>query len=328
MCVFIQQIRYLIIMKTQIVLLFFFLSSFTHLPPAEYEVAWAEGEFLYQATGQTKWQKVESAAKKIQLSLTDKVKLSKGAQVIITAKDGSGYLLNTVGEWRLQQLLNKPNGALSPSIAKQYLGAMMKHINHTEKSIDEYAEGYMRKKGLVNRGPGLTAPLMVSPQYESVLETNSVTFSWKSKGKTPAYSFALYDDWNETESPIWEKEVADTTLLINLDKELLESDRTYYWSVAPKNTPMGVRYAFKRIKNEDLKLFEQKLKDLQTDLKYSKGMNAFVKAALYEENQFYPEANREFQNALRLEPSNRLFRQSYALFLARNGQVDDAKKYL
>ncbi|MFN3380444.1 MAG: tetratricopeptide repeat protein, partial [Runella zeae] len=237
------------------------------------------------------------------------------------------FLLNTAGVWRFQQLIDQPQ-IKSPSMVKQYLGFLMQHINHAEKSIDEYAEGYMRKKGLVNRGPGLTAPLMVSPQFESNLENETVTFLWKSKPRTTSYTFAIYDDWNANADPIFVKEIPDTSLQVSMDKALLESDRLYYWSVVPQNTTQSIRYAFKRLKNDDLKKFEEKLIALQTDLKFNKAMNAFLKAGLYEENYFYPEANRQFLNALELEPKNQLFRQSYALFLARHGQLDDAKKYL
>ncbi len=303
------------------------LVAFFPTPLIQYEIAWIEGDFWHQPSGQVKWQKLENKTKQVAINPADKIKIGKGAQIIVTGKDGSGYLLNKAGVWRLQQLIDQPQ-IKSPSMVKQYLGFLMQHINHAEKSIDEYAEGYMRKKGLVNRGPGLTAPLMVSPQFESNLENETVTFLWKSKPRTTSYTFAIYDDWNANADPIFVKEVPDTTLQVSMDKALLESDRLYYWSVAPQNTTQSIRYAFKRLKNDDLKKFEEKLIALQTDLKFNKAMNAFLKAGLYEENYFYPEANRQFLNALELEPKNQLFRQSYALFLARHGQLDDAKKYL
>ncbi len=292
-----------------------------------YTIAWVDGEFWYQPTGQVQWQKVENSNEKKSLNATDKVKIGKGAQVIIIAKDQSGFLLNKTGVWRVEQLIDKKE-IQTPSKVQQYLGFLVKHLNHSEKSIDDYAEGYMQKRGAVTRGAIMGAPLMLSPQYGSLLAADTETFVWKSKKGTTAYTFALYDDINETENPIWQKKLTDTTLKVSLNAVLKKKDFLYYWCVSPTDVVNNVpRSVVKRAKTEDLKRIEQVLHDLQVGFQYNEAMKAFVKAALYEENQFYAEANRQFQQALKLEPQNHLFRKSYALFLARNGQLEEAKKY-
>jgi hypothetical protein len=292
----------------------------------QYEVAWLDGSFWVQPTGQFKWQEIKKLTEKLMLSPTDKIKLGSNTQLIVRGSDGSAHLLNKAGVWRLQQLIEQPS-LKTPSAVKQYLGFLLKHINHSEKNIDTYAEAYMRKKGLVSRGPGVAAPLMRSPQFDSRLEANQTTFIWKSMPNTTTYSFTIYEDWRENSEPIWSKTVTDSTLSVNLDQALIERDRTYYWSVFPNSKRHDVRYTFKRIKPEELQVFEQKMAELQSQAAYGAAMNSFLKAGLYEENLFLPEANQAFLSALKIAPSNRLFKESYVLFLARNGQVEEAKKF-
>ena len=68
--------------------------------------------------------------------------------------------------------------------------------------------------------------------------------------------------------------------------------------------------------------------NIDAQLRGSVALSAFVKATLYEGNHFYSEAYRAYFQAHRLSPDNALFRDGFALFLARRGMTEQAKALL
>jgi hypothetical protein len=283
------------------------------------------GDCWYQPAGQIKWKKLSNKDSTMHVTPESKIKLMVNAQLIVS-QDQKTFLVNKPGVWRIGQLLAQ--SAKTPSLLEKYFTYLLDHLTHQHKSLDEYAEYYLRQKGLVSRGVGCTTPLMLIPEYDAALRDKSVDFKWAADPKAKSYTLAFYEDWNESTKPYWQQEVPAKTIRIDLDKALLEYGKEYFWCVYPTGQPNCARYLFKRSPPESLREFEKQLRTLNTQLKYDQAMNAFVRAGLYELNRFYGEANRQYRAALQLAPKNQLYRKSYGLFLARIGRVEEAKKWM
>jgi len=63
-------------------------------------------------------------------------------------------------------------------------------------------------------------------------------------------------------------------------------------------------------------------------LNLGEGIEWMIKASFFEDNNMYISAKDAFKNAMGAEPNNQEFKNSYGLFLARIGLVDEAQRYV
>jgi hypothetical protein len=293
------------------------------LTEKSYEVRLLTGELWYQIDNKKDWSKLPKHGTILKLRDNDKIKLGPGSSIGIL-NDKNFLTIDKNGIWTIKQLVSSQKN--TQSVAGPYLMYIFQNLTHAHKSIDEYAEGYMRKKGLISRGEGCTTPLMLTPEYDAILPENKTEFKWNNQPGTFQYTINLYTDWQEDSKPIYSQTVGGTSLIVDLNKELIEKGTTYYWCVYPKEKPNCARYSFKLAEDAELSEFKQKLKELTASLNYGTGLNAFIKAGLYEQNNFFGEAAREYRRAMQQDKGNALFIETYQLFLARNGRLEEAKK--
>ncbi len=310
----------MILKKAKYFLWFFLLVvAPTTIHAQKYELTLYSGECWYQPAGRTKWEKL-TKMQKVEVNQVSKIKIANNTQVFVE-ETNKAFLMNKAGIWQIEQWLKKDK---LPSIGGQYLAFLLKELTHKHKSIDEYAEGYLKQKGLVSRGNACA--VILSPENESLIDSSVIVFRWLALPNIKSYSVVLYKDLDNDTTPFFEKEINDTNFHANLNELQIEKGLTFYWSVNVKNNLNCNRHAFKIPQTEELKQFEQKNKEFSEKLKFNDAMNTFLKAGFYEQHNFYKAANQYFKKATEIEPQNQLYRESYALFLARHGYLIEAKK--
>jgi hypothetical protein len=233
--------------------------------------------------------------------------------VILMNKKGYSISLSE-GSYRISSEIKKIKSQNYFDIFKEYLSYIWKRLQEEHKDLDKYARKHERQKGLVTRD-GCTKPLMQTPYFGASIKTDSLNFTWNKDSITQIYTLQIYDVpfGGKTLESV---DVVGTKYSLNTNK--FKKGIDYYWSVFPKNKVNCARYKFQIEKSESLVQFEQKLKELETLLTYGKAMNAFVKAEMYEQNNFISEAFELYGIALKEEPNNPIFQEAFTLFKARN----------
>ena len=286
----------------------------------KYELTLVTGECFYQPTGQTKWKQLERYEKDVWLDKTSKIKVGKNTQLFMLENESKKvFLIDKSGFWKVEQFTKQE----LPSVIYQYFSFLSKELTHKHKSLDEYALQYLQQKGLVSRGNICNS--YITPAHESILDSVAYVFKWHTEVQTKSYILAFYKDLDKDTESFWKREVSDTTFCVNFEELQLKSGEKYFWSVYPTGISECIRYEFRLPKLEEMKQLELNLSELKPYLTQNIAMNAFLKAGVYEQNHFYKKADNYYYIASKKEPQNSLFKESYALFLARNGNIDKAK---
>lgn len=297
--------------------------------PTALMVTYVEGPAEYRPSNRVAWQPLDNRAQAITVQPQYEFRLSPKA-VVVLAQPGKEPVVirNQTGVIGVGTLLKTPPDEVSSALGG-YFKYLWYNLRHHHESIESYAQGYMKRKGVVSRGEGCTPPLMLMPDYGAAIPGDSaLRFSWKKEPGVTTYTLAIYDNYDDKANQLYRTDVADTTLLFTLDKPFLEKDVTYYWTVSPVGKPNCVRYTFSLPKSEVFRQLEAIIAALQQKLPADLGLAFFVQATLYEGSRFYPEAYRAYFHAYRLAPNNQLYRDGLALFLARRGMTEQAKVVL
>ena len=296
-----------------------------------FRVLQASGPVAYRSSAKAPWKEIGAANPNPTLSAMDEVKLTNQSILILEPTVRIPIVIqNRPGVARVSDLLSaSATGGTNElaSVMGDYFKNLWHNLTHKHETVDSYARGFMKTKGVVSRGCAI--PLMLTPDYgASLVSDTSLTFTWQRDPSVQRYTMAIYDGKDPKAKTLYTTDTADTTLVFTLDKPFIEKDVTYYWSVFPAGDPNCARYTFTLVKSDALRELEAKMADIDAQLRGSVALTAFVKAALYEGNHFYSEAYRAYFQAHRLSPTNPLFRDGFALFLARRGMTEQAKALL
>ncbi|GAB2555025.1 tetratricopeptide repeat protein [Spirosoma areae] len=298
----------------------------TQTQPASVTAIYADGPVWYRPSAKTPWKPINFGNLPMMLSPTGEVKLTKQAVLVLGSSTPKPVTLwDTAGIVRLNMLSAIRTDDASTVLA-DYFRYLWYNLSHRHETIDSYAQGYMKRKGVVSRDGGCPPPLMRMPDYGAAIASDTaIRFTWKPEPGTTRYTVAVYDHFAASANTLYTTQTTDTTLNFTLDKPFLEKEVTYYWSAFPTEKPNCTRYTFTLVKAETYQQLDARIAALQPRFS-SPAMAAFLKAALYEANHYYPEAYRSYFQAHRLAPANRLYRDGYALFLARRGLTTEANR--
>ncbi|MEZ0609420.1 hypothetical protein ACAW74_12930 [Fibrella sp. WM1] len=296
--------------------------------PTLLTVLYADGPIQYRASAREPWQVLAGPISRLKLQSTYEAKLSKDA-ILVLASDGATpiTLRHQAGIARLADWIRQPATDEVARAMNTYFATFWQALTNAAVEVEAYASDLVGRKGRRSRGDGCTTPLMLSPDYDAAIAGDSaIRFSWKRASQTALYTLAFYDNYDEKANLLYQIDVADTTLLVVPNKPFLERGVVYYWSVFPKGTPNCARYTFTLAKTEAFRQVETEAAQLMAQLGSDAALSAFLSAALYERNHFFPEAHRAYLQAHRLSPKNTLYRDGLALFLARRGLPEQASQ--
>ena len=170
----------------------------------------------------------------------DEIRLTSQSILIIEPIGRTPVLIqNRPGIARVSVLLRPAATGGSNELASvlgDYFKSLWRNLRHNHETVDSYAQGYMKQKGVVSRGCAI--PLMLTPDYGAALVSDTaLTFTWHRDPSVQRYTMAIYDDEDPKANTLYTTDTADTTLVFTLDKPFIEKDVTYYWSVFPAATP-------------------------------------------------------------------------------------------
>ena len=288
----------------------------------------AIGPVAYRPSAKVSWKEINGRNSNPVLYANYEVKLSNQSILILEPAGHTPIVIwGKAGIDQVRMLVqpaNRPGKDEVAIVLGNYFKSLWRNLTHDHETIDSYAQGYMKQKGVISRG--CSPPLMLTPDYGAILTSDtSLFFVWKRDPSVQRYSLSLYDNYDTKANLLYSTETNDTTLLFPLNKPFIKKEKTYYWSVFPVGDPNCARYSFRLATSDTLRELQAKVATLESKLRGSVALTAFVKAALYEEKHFFSEAYQAYFQAHRLSPTNPLFSNGFALFLARRGLTEQVK---
>lgn len=258
-----------------------------------------------------KWQNIQLES--ILLD-SDSLLINANSSLILIDKQGLfSTLMN--GRYAIKTVLkNFEEPKSQSSIANEYFSYIWEKLTEDHADMDVYAKKYMRSKGIVSKG-NFSEILMTRPMFGESIQTENVEFEWKKEA--PNYTFEIYSA-SENGKLIFSKDLAENKLELHINAIQLQKGKKYYWIVFPKGANRGLRFLFTCEKNEQLAEFNKTQEVLFKNFNFDDGLKAFILGSLYEKNNFLSEAKISYEKAIKIEPKNKLFLETYQLFIARN----------
>lgn len=307
-------------------LIFFFLAiALTQLLANggnDFVVFSVKGEATYKTNKSKDWLPV---ATKTPLNKGDKIKLQKGAELILLYKEYKTLKLTDKGTYKIEKLVQKVAKKKGNESAA-YLKFIWKEFNKVHKNPEDYHTDYMKTKGGVDRG-GCTMPLMLSPAYGEKLFSPEITLVWDkdTAAKNNEYTVVFYQ--NEMEDlKLMELNVVGNTLTLSAQTFWFNPGKKYYWVVYPKGKPNCARFSFELIKEG---LFNTIMVEAQTAFKKSEktALDAVKGASFLEDKGLVQQAGKYYYKALEISKFAEEYKVLYGGWLARAGKLDEAQKW-
>jgi|GWRWMinimDraft_6_1066014.scaffolds.fasta_scaffold05500_2 hypothetical protein len=245
---------------------------------------------------------------------SDSLLINANSSLILIDKQGlSNTLIN--GKYAINNILkNFKEPQSQSSIANEYFSYIWEKLTEDHAEMDVYAKKYMRSKGIVSKGNSSDI-LMIQPLYGESIKTDNIEFEWKKDASN--YTFEIYNE-SENGKLIFSKDLAENKLKLSINAIQLQKGKKYYWTVFPKGDTRGMRFLFTCKKNEQLAEFNKIQEVLFKNFNFDEGFKAFIYGSLYEKNNFLSDAKISYEKAIKIEPKNKLFLETYQLFKARN----------
>lgn len=281
-----------------------------------------QGSMQYQQPQGSSWLVFKSPPDSLLISQNARIKLANNSSVTISYGKGIKRSIAQPGIWSLLPAVSETASVLNKAV--QFL---VDKAKKSPFSLDEYAKVSMRQKGVVSRD-GECITLMTSPLYGTNLIETTVKFSWNSAEKNSECTFSIYESASQIAQPIYTIDTTGNNVEIDLADLDVVPGQDYYWSATKKGAEKCITYTFRIAEKQVTDKLAAALQELNKELPENPGLHAAASAALYEESNFLENAKNQYEKALQTEPKNTLFKDSYGLFLARNGQVKAAEKIL
>jgi len=275
------------------------------------------GEVFVNGTGNEEWSPVNSGYK---LLKDDIVKMTGDVYLGLLQGNGATLELNKAGTYKVADLGGNSRGGVTQGLANYVLN----DLNKTNGSRSVFASN-MTVTGALERSTSKSSLEVFMPRTTHLIDKN-VTFTWYHFEDAKEYVFTLTDRYARK---VFQKNIGDTTVALNLSEYNLEKENCYYWTVSRKGNP--------KIKSEEYCLYllsdksASDLKALMKKVKKELGgndspLNSIMLASFYEQNSLLNEAMVTYKKAIKLAPEVEDFKKSYALFLIRIGLFSEAEK--
>jgi len=294
-----------------------FMSLLTLSQTSNYEIFYIEGDAFFSE--QTRGGEEALTMGKL-IPPGGNIRLTEGSKVIIFDEGGDLLLLETMGSYSFENL-QEIQGEENPLLAS-YLEFVWEELKSKHADLETYSADNLKDKGGVTRS-SCTTPEMAQPYYAETVTGTEIKFMWnkKSGGK---YKFVILDrDYNG--NILFEDQTSKDNYTFSTDQNWFENGATYYWSVYPKDEPNCATYAFKVITDVEFLALDDEINNILSAYELETGITFMIKAAYFEKYNLYTLANDAYKNAMDAQPDNVDFQKTYALFLARIGNVTEAE---
>ncbi|MFC5413165.1 hypothetical protein ACFPMF_27840 [Larkinella bovis] len=285
------------------------------------------GDVRYQITKQAPVQRLSVAHRRQSIDVNGWITLGRQAEVLLRKDAQTVYFIrNRAGKYQLKTLLDS---ALPPDFADAlnlFFETLWFDLTHAHDTPEKYSVRF-RRTGISSRGSeDCPQPLMISPDFKAGMRDTIITFRWKKDPAARAYKVAIFSENKFDAHPLYQTETTDTTLAFDLRRPLFKKNRVYYWAAIPAQNSPCTLFDFRIYDQATLEAIRPaesaNLKATSAD----RALTAFMIASNSEAKGLYAEAQKAYEQAVRLSPSNPMYREGLILYLARRGQVEEANR--
>ncbi|MBN4066180.1 hypothetical protein JYT51_02500 [Candidatus Amoebophilus asiaticus] len=315
-----KTLRTLKVLSTLLLLLCF---SITYSNPSEvFKVLAATGDVQIQKSGSNaEWETIASGTK---LFSDDKLKISGLSYVGLIHSSGKTMELKKAGTYKVSDLAQNITPG-SEGVSQKFVDYMINAIAKVDdpSNLSNY-QGYMTVTGSVERSLVSKDVKVFMPKATNVMN-QEVTFIWYDVKNMDKYIFNLMDRYAR---PIFEKELADTSITIDLSQFNLDPENCYFWNVYCKKEPKirSDEFCLVMLSEDSKNSVKETLQKLTSELGDNESaLNKVVIASFYEQNNLVNEANNYYEDAIEKAPQVDDYKKAYALFLIKMRLFDKAK---
>ena len=285
--------------------------SFANAQDETFKVLVMKGSNLVQRSAEpNKWKPLSIGVK---LYKTDKIIVSDASYLGLVAPNGKTIELKTNGTYSVSDLAAKLS-AKSSSIAQKYANTLVSDITNTN-SYDKKKN--MSVTGAVERGGMEVQPCRLIMPQSSKLIDNQISIVWHKN--TTANGNYIVRLKKMFEDVLFTQETSDTTMNIDLSKLNIEEGAVYAVSVSVNNTEKSFSnpLILKIPTAKETASFKQELTEISIELTEKTAVNKLLLASFYENNSFFIDAIKAYQEAIRLQPDIDDYKTNYQKFIDR-----------
>ncbi len=309
-------------MKTKLYLILLIVFSWLQLTAQEpsFRVTDVHGMVTYQETKLSPPQRVWPGGK---LPVFGVINVPEGAAVNLL--DGNTmHRLKDKGVYDLEKFFN-----IRKEQSLSFTNRFWNYVNNglraadTVRDLEKYHQNFMAVSGGVKGyGPGDQGLTLLAPLPGNI-GVERVSFRWERQAHPGVYTFTLIDATSG--KTVYQAEVADSVLSINLVQLGLQKQQTYRWLVAAEGqTDLKAELDF--VFTDPAETAVMRNLDNLKDYHLADGKEKrWMKATILEMEGYMYEAQIAFEDLLKDYPEDGHIRHLYSLFLTRQNDVRRAE---
>lgn len=284
------------------------------------------------------------------LNANDKLTISKGAYVSLAHTNGRTVELKKDGAFKVSDL-DKAASKKSGSVSGKFASYVYNELTEVKEPIafSDTRKTNMRTTGSVERaagdevnvwdsiaahvgGPGELQALaflsnnsvnsgdnfaVIMPRSTRLL-SDSVTFLWHRTPKASRYRVVISD---RTDKVVFNKELSDTTLVVNVKNAGIAEGELYYWHVEDASDPSFASdaYGLFKLNGQDRRTTEETIRSVKEDFDdEDAAINHLILASAYEDQGLVYDAYCCYGKAVDGAPGIQNYKRLYAEFLKRH----------
>jgi hypothetical protein len=242
------------------------------------------------------------------LPLQTKIRLSANSYATFLSAEGVLVEFDKKGEY-----------TLTPTKKPKQLSAFEKIVNFINQAMKTNEQSDLA--GSISRDA--SGKVTVVFPFDTKLLSSSVRLMWLSETPTTKFVVTVADEAGEK---VFAKEILDTTLLLNLTKDIPSFKRghCYYWNVgvAGNSGSLSSQYCLLPLKEDDSLQIVQERKQLFAEIAESlpsekSPLRRFSDGAWYETKNLYVDAYEQYRVCAALMPTVDLYRNAPATLLGK-----------
>ena len=295
------------------VLLLLFL--FTHAEQAVFRVYFFKGKIEILKSANTNWKQISQNGE--ELFTQDKIKLSKGSELIIFNSTGISLTLNEAKTYHVTELIAKADEINKKGLASAYLKYIWEELNSGHSSLEEYSKSHFRDKGGVSRG--CTFEMYQQPYDSCLIAGQDFLFSWEKDSLAADYHFIVYQK-ESGDKKLFETTTSSTFLDYAQLSGHIKANTPYYWAVIPKGRSECKRNFFMVLSTDSFNRYTAGFREIFSKLPANSIYTGIMEAGYYEQKHLYMEAIKKYDELINEFSTDKTVRIFYAHFLLRINQ--------
>ncbi|MBS1557316.1 MAG: hypothetical protein JST69_01210 [Bacteroidetes bacterium] len=252
------------------------------------------------------WQPVKTGA---QLKKGDEIKISENASVGLVHVTGKPLEVKQAGSYKVDDLAAKV-GAGS-SVLNKYTDFIL------SSNSPEAKKNRLVATGGVHRGSTEDIKLFLPESQFGQVYNPVVILNWEASKVNPPYILSVKNMFGDVLSEI---ETPEKTVQIDLSDPKYSKEIPILVEVRSKadSKSTSAQRLIARLTSDRYSEMKKQLDVDMSDLKEETAFNEYLKASIFEEKKLLIDAITCYEKAMKLDPQNPTYKESYEEFLLRN----------